>query len=442
MDAQRNRRSLPLLLSALFVIGMIAGGCRAPVLPVFHRERLAIIYDSAHEHELRSGRPLRFGLDGMERYVDTLSEPVAITSWQPDHCDWDIFVATNRGLFDALDDPVAANRVMADVHYGHCRVTLPRNDAGMQLQEQANRKKSQPTSMASESAVSAVSAASAAAVTRPDTAVEKTRLSTTEFLDSVNRRIRQSRQKDLLLFVHGFNVSFDDAVSRTAELGLKIPFNGVLVAYSWPTLGGTLNYSRDEPVNKSSVQPFTNFLTTLREGVPQETQIHLLVHSMGNRIVMESLFRLPEPRSRKPFGHVVLCAPDVGVGEFEEWAPGVVRQAHRVTLYANSSDTALIASKGLHRERRAGDAEDPLIVSGIETIDCSRIDQTLMGHSYYVDNRDVTTDLFMLLKEDLPPEQRHFLEQKKSADGIYWQFARHAPTIMCTWHFDELHESH
>jgi hypothetical protein len=114
-----------------------------------------------------------------------------------------------------------------------------------------------------------------------------------------------------------------------------------------------------------------------------------------------------------------------------------VAQSDRVTLYVNASDSALIVSKGLHAEKRAGDAVTPLVVDGIETIDCSRIDQSLMGHSYYVDNRDVTTDLFLLLKENLPPSQRTFLEQKKSSDGNYWQFAGHAPTIMCTWHFDE-----
>jgi esterase/lipase superfamily enzyme len=108
----------------------------------------------------------------------------------------------------------------------------------------------------------------------------------------------------------------------------------------------------------------------------------------------------------------------------------------RVTLYANSSDSALIASKSLHAEKRAGDAYVPLIVKGIETIDCSRIDLSLMGHSYFSENPDVMIDLFMLLKEDLPTSKRFFLEKKNASDGPYWQFSKHAPTIMWTWHFD------
>lgn len=71
---------------------------------------------------------------------------------------------------------------------------------------------------------------------------------------------------------------------------------------------------------------------------------------MGNCIVMESLNQLTEPEEYKPFANVVLCAPDVGRSDFEKWAPGVVAQSERATLYANMSDSALIASKGLHSE--------------------------------------------------------------------------------------------
>ncbi len=206
-----------------------------------------------------------------------------------------------------------------------------------------------------------------------------------------------------------------------------------------------LKYGDDEPINKASVGPCAQFLQTLRHGVSAETRIHIVVHSMGNRIVREALHNLPTPRggnpSNKPFGkpfaNVVLCAPDVGRNDFLDWAPGVVAQSDRVTLYANSSDTALIASKSLHSEMRAGDAWVSLVVEGIETIDCSRIDLSVLGHSYYGSNTDVLSDLFMLVKEDHPASKRPHLAKKKSATGPDWQFAQSAPAILCTWHFDE-----
>ena len=445
----RKHSRLKWIVAALLLIAVRLVGCRVPDSPVFKREPLVIMYDSAKEAELRSGKPLRFGLDGMDRYVETLAEPVAITEWSGDHCKWEVFVATNRGVLESLDDPEAANRVLDEVHYGCCEVTLPRNDVGLRLEEDAKRKLkssgvgsiapvlASASSPAKSASAASAAVASAALSAKPAELVETARLSESAFLDGVSEQIRSSRQKDLLLFVHGFNVSFEAAVARTAQVAFRIPFNGAVVSYCWPTQCGLFKYDEDEPINKASVAPFTQFLTTLRDGVPPETRIHIMVHSMGNRIVMESLSNLSTSRGKKPFGHVVLCAPDVGHADFRKWAPGVVAQSDRVTLYANSGDSALIVSKGLHAERRAGDAEVPLIVPGIETIDCSRIEESLMGHSYYGDNRDVTTDVFMLIKEDLLPSKRFFLEKKKSADGPYWQFAKHAPTIMCTWHFDE-----
>ena len=421
---------------SLLLCGLLPG-CRAPNVPVLTRQPLVIMYDSAEEAELRSGKPFRFGLDGMDRYVDTLAEPIAVTAWQHDKCVWDVFVATNRAVFESPEDPTAANRVLEEVHYGRCEVTLPRNDVGLKMEQEDAHRKSALLESTAVSMPASESTSSMDSSAKGVSSMLARSLDESSFLNGVSDQIDRSRQKDLLVFVHGFNISFDSAVTRTAELALKIPFNGAIVTYCWPTQGGALKYSDDEPINKASVEPFTQFLTTLRDGVPKETRIHILVHSMGNRIVMESLNTLPEPVDQKPFSHVVLCAPDVGRSDFIQWAPGVVAQSDRVTLYVNASDSALIVSKGLHAEKRAGDAVVPLVVNGIETIDCSRIDQSLMGHSYYVDNRDVTTDLFMLLKENLPPSQRSFLERKKSSDGDYWQFAGHAPTIMCTWHFDE-----
>ena len=427
-------RAVAVLLVLFF--GLLSG-CRTPNMPVLNRQPLVIMYDSAEESELRSGKPFRFGLDGMDRYVDTLAEPVAVTAWQHDKCVWDVFVATNRAVFESPDDPLAANRILKEVHYGRCEVTLPRNDVGLKMEQEEAHRKSALLESTSVSMSATESTPSSDSSSKAVSSMLARSLDESSFLSGVSNQVDRSRQKDLLVFVHGFNVSFDSAVTRTAELALKIPFNGAIVTYCWPTQGGALKYNDDEPINKASVEPFTQFLSTLRDGVPKETRIHILVHSMGNRIVMESLNALPEPVDQKPFSHVVLCAPDVGRSDFLQWAPGVVSQSDRVTLYGNSSDSALIVSKGIHAEKRAGDAVIPLVVEGIETIDCSRIDQSLMGHSYYVDNRDVTTDLFMLLKENRPPSQRSFLERKKSSDGDYWQFAGHAPTIMCTWHFDE-----
>ena len=421
----------------LLLLLLIVSGCRPPQVPILEKVVSVIQYDTAFEEQLKSGQPLRFGLDGMERYVDSLAEPVAVTEWSADHCKWDFFVATNRGCLESTTtDPAASNRVLSQAQYGRCQVILPRNDVGLRMIEEEQRQKNRNVLVSHTEGQRDSSQAPLAQ--RPVAAqVNAAPISKDSFLAGVSDQVQRSRQKDVLVFVHGFNVSFHEAVAGTAELALKMPFNGAIVSYCWPSQGGVLNYNVDEPINQASVAPFTEFLIALREGVP-DARIHILVHSMGNRIVMNSLSQLHNSGASKLFGHVVLCAPDVGIDDFRKWAPGVVQVSEQVTLYANASDSALIASKGLHAEQRAGDAHSPMIVPGIDTIDCSRIESGLLGHSYFSGNDDVASDIFLLIKDHRPASERRHLTPLRTNHGQYWQFSKPAPNLMCTWHFKHL----
>lgn len=421
MDTLRRPQDRWFLPTVILLLAHF-NGCRVPDVPVLKDKRQGIVYDSAMEADLRSGNTPALIQTAYGDYVDTLAEPVAITDWSENSCRWNIFVGTNRGLWDETVGRTDPNRVLDHPQFGLAEVTIPRKPRDRErtllipgLPWRKNRGDEKPV----------------AAVTSPP-------MSSEEFLRGVRDQVGRSRQHDLLLFVHGFNVRFDEAVICAAELALNMPFNGAVVTYSWPTQGGVLNYDGDEPINKASVAPFMEFLRTLRAGVPEETRITILVHSMGNRIVMDALHQLPPPRGRKPISQVVFCAPDVGRRDFEVWAPGVLAQSDRVALYSNASDSALIASKGKHAESRAGDAWHPIFVPGIEVVDCSRVDLTMMGHSYFGQNADVLTDLFMLIKEQRPAEKRPHLERRESETGaVYWAFQHSAPAIYCTWHFDE-----
>ena len=154
---------------------------------------------------------------------------------------------------------------------------------------------------------------------------------------------------------------------------------------------------------------------------------------------MQGINRL---RPDAQLAHVVLCAPDVGLADFDAWAPGVIARCQRVTLYASENDSALIASKSLHAEQRAGDAHPPVLVKGVETIDCSTVDYTsFLGHSYYGANRQVLGDMFLLLKENKPAKERPHLTKESSKGKDFWVFSGNAPNVLVTWHFEnvELH---
>lgn len=424
--------------------------------PVVADKSRGIVYDTAMEEQLRSGTAPALVSSAFEAYVDTLSEPVSVARWTDSECDWVVFAATNRGRFlpDGPDDA----RVLNEPAYGRCVVTIPHRRRGQEVRaanmterESETRDSDDPLSFISAPASSSSAVSKATSVAASDSARSVTRALVTaepqtssEFHAGVSEFIDQSRLRDVMVFVHGFNVSFDDAVARAAQLGLDMPFNGAVIAYCWPSQGGIDSYEEDETINYESIEPFAEFLQTLRVSIPSDARIHVVVHSMGNRMVLQGLRKIAVEGSWRnsgstspPVHNLVLCAPDVGLGDFKAWVPDVVPLCERVTLYANSSDTALIASKSLHAEPRAGDARFLPVIDGVQTIDCSRIDMSFMGHSYYGSNPDVLTDLFTILRENADASQRPHLKRRWSRHGTYWEFARSAGTILCTWHFEE-----
>jgi esterase/lipase superfamily enzyme len=413
--------------AALCALAAASAGCRGARPPVTGQAVVGAVYDTALEQELRSGKAIPLVQEAWGRYVDTLSEPVAITNWRDGVSTWDVYFATNRGRMTSPEGTRAlfGNVVLDQPQYGLASVTLPKRRRGVDPVQAGSKK-------------SVVPAAFRRDQNTEDQVVKfeaVEMLADESFLEGVADQVNRSRQKDLLVFVHGFNVDFDSAILRTAQVALDMPFNGAIVAYAWPSQGGITSYSGDEPINSASVEPFAQFLATLVHKLPEETRISIVVHSMGNRIVMQALNRAPlEGRLE----NVVLCAPDVGLADFRAWAPGVVKSAKRVTLYASENDAALIASKGLHADQRAGDADPAVVVEGVETIDCSTVDYTsFLGHSYYGANVDVLGDLFMVLKENRGAAERPHLGRESNPAGGYWVFEGRGPNNLWTWHFDE-----
>ena len=113
------------------------------------------------------------------------------------------------------------------------------------------------------------------------------------------------------------------------------------------------------------------------------------------------------------------AAPSASAPEVAEFEP----PAAEITLYASSRDKALLASRTFHGYARAGDAGGGLVVmSGIETIDASATDTSLLGHSYYGDACSVLSDLYHLVREGKRAPQRFALQTVETLERAYWIF--------------------
>ena len=213
-----------------------------------------------------------------------------------------------------------------------------------------------------------------------------TEVSSDEFYRRLSTTVSESPESELLVFIHGFNVDFDSAIMRTAQLAVDLPFRGVPVCYSWPSQGQVLGYTVDETNVAWTVHHLKTFLYELAEQSGAKS-INLVAHSMGNRALTYALRDISYERGpgtvgeqgpdQAPlFDRIVMAAPDIDADYFRrDLAPRVLKTSNSVTLYASSDDNALIASKQVHGYPRAGESGPQIvIVPGIDTIDVTGID--------------------------------------------------------------------
>ncbi len=141
---------------------------------------------------------------------------------------------------------------------------------------------------------------------------------------------------------------------------------------------------------------------------------------MGNEILTKAIKELDDDSLK--LNQVILAAPDIDSKVFREnIAPYLPGKAERFTLYASSKDAALVLSKNLQGGNRAGQSGDGLvIVDGIDTIDASSIDTSILGHSFYGDERELLMDIFHVAANGLPPTRRN-LDSGEKGGKSFWK---------------------
>jgi len=137
---------------------------------------------------------------------------------------------------------------------------------------------------------------------------------TTEEKDSAvwqtiaRERLADAGEKSALVFIHGFNVVFADAIRRAARIGWDLQFRGLVTAFSWCSEGKILSYLTDERNASLAAPKLLEYFRMLRNDVGVDI-IHVIAHSMGNQVLQA--LRDASPKDGDPkLGEVVLAAPD------------------------------------------------------------------------------------------------------------------------------------
>lgn len=244
------------------------------------------------------------------------------------------------------------------------------------------------------------------------------------FFAALKTQVRASAGRSAFIFVHGYNVSFEDAARRTGQMAYDLGFDGAPVFYSWPSRGDIAGYTIDENNIEWSTSHMTAFLADFLAST-EAAQVYLVGHSMGSRGLARAVTDLlaAQPQLAQKITEIILSAPDIDAAIFKhDIAPKLAGARNPVTLYASSQDLALAASKAVHGYPRAGDSgAGMLIVAGVETIDATGVDTSFMKHSYFAEKRSALSDMFYLIRNQARADQR-FLDPVDTVAGRYWTF--------------------
>jgi esterase/lipase superfamily enzyme/uncharacterized membrane protein YkvA (DUF1232 family) len=244
------------------------------------------------------------------------------------------------------------------------------------------------------------------------------------FFDDLREELAGSEGNQLLFYLHGFNVSFDDAAIRAAQLFADLKVPGAAAFFSWPSKASVDDYFADVERIGESEADIAAFLRSLATRLGGAT-VHIIAHSMGNRGLARAMQRITAAAAGTAgvrFGQIILAAPDVSVGLFHDLARVYPMLSRRTTMYVSARDRALGLSQWLQDAPRAGFTPPVTIVPNIDTIEVTNIDLTLLGHGYYAEAEAVLYDIASLLQNDVGPGQRTRLRASVASGSTnsYW----------------------
>ncbi len=181
---------------------------------------------------------------------------------------------------------------------------------------------------------------------REFTTVEARILSKDEATAEFNRRVARTPKRQVLVFVHGFNTRFAEAVYRFAQIAHDSSADVVPVLFTWPSRGKLLQYGYDH----ESASYSRDALEALLQGLardPNVGEISILAHSMGNWVTLEALRQMAirDHGLAPKIKNIMLAAPDVDFDVFKRQIMAMGVKPSLFTVFVSKDDEALAVSK-------------------------------------------------------------------------------------------------
>lgn len=236
------------------------------------------------------------------------------------------------------------------------------------------------------------------------------------------RRLEESKARDVILYVHGFNTDFHESVLNLADIWHFTGRHGVPIIFSWPAANdGLFAYFKDRESGEFSIYHLKETIRILAS-VPTLRSIHLVAHSRGADITTTALRELviearaagKNPYDTLKIENLIMAAPDLDFGVVrqrliaEKFGPAF----GQISVYTNPDDGALRLSQSLMAGLRFGRLSsddmsdiDKKIFKRVKNVNFINVEgiNSYLGHGHYRSHPGVLSDIAITIRDRLRP---------------------------------------
>jgi esterase/lipase superfamily enzyme len=222
-----------------------------------------------------------------------------------------------------------------------------------------------------------------------------------------------------LVFVHGFNTSFDEAVFRLGQIVHDSGYRGTPLLFTWASSGKAYDYMYDR---ESATAARDALEATLRMvAASGASRVDIIAHSMGSWITMEALRQMAiagDSTLGGKLGDVLLASPDIDVDVFKSQMARIGKPSSPYIVLLSKDDRALRMSTIIAgNQPRLGDYEKATDLAdyGVVVINMSeQRGNTASNHHKFAEN----TLLLQLLGQRLSDPASFDGDQRQITDRI------------------------
>ena len=210
------------------------------------------------------------------------------------------------------------------------------------------------------------------------------------------KRLARCPDKSALVFIHGADISFEEAALSTARLSYHLQYQGAPIFFSWPAQA---EYLQDEKNAQYSIAQLTEFIKTIAQTLQAE-DIYLIGDGMGCLPLCEAMTKVKlAPADMARIRDLILITPDINRTKFaEDILPRMHNTSAHITVYTSNTDDALTTAHKNRAGVRLGDVLNNTDMPGIDFVDASAVSTNMNGKPMVVKKTSIYNDISSIIK--------------------------------------------